>query len=112
MGQENRWCKFNKIYPGLSNVSRQGKIFDIVPKKAYPTSTYSDKKTLEFTIELVANTHRNYSSMCIVLPIQTKKSTDKTANINVITVNNFFLSLVKRNWCKTLSRQCKNFTNK
>ena len=55
------------------------------------------KKTLEFTIELVANTHRNCSSMCIVLPIQTKKSTDKTANINVITVNNFFLSLVKRN---------------
>ena len=86
-----------RYIPGLSNVSRQGKIFNIVPKKAYPTSTCSDKKTLEFTIELVANTHRNYSSMCIVLPIQTKKSTDKTANINVITVNNFFLSLVKRN---------------
>ena len=58
---------------GLSNVSRQGKIFNIVPKKPYTTSTYSDKKTLEFTIELTANTHRNCSSMCIVLPIQIKK---------------------------------------
>ena len=30
--------------PGLSNASRQGKIFNIVPKKVYATSTYSDKK--------------------------------------------------------------------
>ena len=42
---------------GLSNVSRQRKIFNIVPKKAYATSTYTDQKTLEFTIELAANTH-------------------------------------------------------
>ena len=84
-----------KYIPGVSNVSRQGKIFNNVPKKAYVTSTYSDKKTLEFTIELVAKTHRNYSSMCIVLPIQTKKSTDKTANFNKITVNNFFCHWLK-----------------
>ena len=75
---------------GLSNVLRQEKIFNIVPKKAYATSTYSDKKTLEFTIELAANTHTSYSSMCIVLPIQIKKSTDKTANVNLVMVNNFF----------------------
>ena len=75
---------------GLSNVLRQEKIFNIVPKKAYATSTYSDKKTLEFTIELAANTHTNYSSMCIVLPIQIKKSTDKTANVNLVMANNFF----------------------
>ena len=51
--------------------------------------------------------------MCIVLPIQIKKirSTDKNANVNVITVNKIFLSFVKRNWCKTLSRRRKNFTN-
>ena len=59
--------------PGLSNVSREGKIFNIVPKKAYATSTYTDKKALEFTFELAANTHTNYISMCIVLPIQIKK---------------------------------------
>ena len=33
--------------------------------------------------------------MCIVLPIQIKKSTDKTANVNVITVNNFFCHWLK-----------------
>ena len=33
---------------GLSNVSRPGKIFIIVPpKKVYATSTYTDTKTLE-----------------------------------------------------------------
>ena len=62
-----------RYIPGLSNVSRQGKIFNIVQKKAYATSTYSEKKTLEFAIELTANTHKNYSSMCIALPIQIKK---------------------------------------
>ena len=82
----NTDASLRRYIPGLSNVSRQGKIFNIVPKKAYTTSTYTDKKALEFTIELAANTHTNYSSMCIVLPIQIKKSTDKTANVNVITV--------------------------
>ena len=62
-----------RYIPGLSNVSRQGKIFNIVQKKAYATSTYSEKKTPEFAIELTANTHKNYSSMCIALPIQIKK---------------------------------------
>ena len=33
-----------RCIPGLSNVSRQGKIFNIAPKKAYATSTYTDKK--------------------------------------------------------------------
>ena len=63
-----------RYIPGLSNVSKQGKIFNIVPKKAYATSIYADKKTLEFTIELAVNTFTNYSSMCIVLPITIKKS--------------------------------------
>ena len=70
-----------RYIPRLSNVSREGKIFNIVPKKAYATSTYTDKKTLDFTIELVTNTHTNCSNMCIVLPIQIKKSTDKTATL-------------------------------
>ena len=33
--------------------------------------------------------------MCIVLPIKIKKSTDKTANVNVIRVNNFFCYWLK-----------------
>ena len=39
------------------------------------------------------------------------RSTDKNENVNVIMVNKIFLSFVKRNWCKTLSRRRKNFTN-
>ena len=46
-------------------------------------------------IELAANTHTSYCSMYIVLPIQIKKSTDNTANVNLITVNNFFCHWLK-----------------
>ena len=84
--KETADARLIRYIPGLSSVSKQGKIFNIVPKNAYATSTYTDKKALEFTFELAANTHTNYISMCIVLPIQIKKSTDKTANVNVITV--------------------------
>ena len=39
--------------------------------------------------------HTNYSSMCVVLPIQIKKSTDKTQNVDVIAVNNIFCHWLK-----------------
>ena len=54
-----------------------------------------DKKTLEFRIELAANTRTNCSSMCIVLPIKNKKATDKDQNVNAITVNRFFCCWLK-----------------
>ena len=79
-----------RYIPGLSNVLRQEKIFNIVPKKRAQNQHTPIKKILELLIELAANTHTNYSSMCIVLPMQIKKSTDKTEKVNVITVNNFF----------------------
>ena len=61
-----------RYIPGLSNVLRQAKIFNIVSKKAYTTSTYTNKETPECTIELAANTFTNYISMCIVLTITIK----------------------------------------
>ena len=33
MGQGNYWCKLIRYIPGLSNVSGQGKMFDIVVKE-------------------------------------------------------------------------------
>ena len=57
----------------LANVSRQGQIYSIVPKKAYASSNYTDRKTLEFNILLASNTYTNYSSLMIVLPVQIKK---------------------------------------
>ena len=37
-------ASLKRYIPDLSNVLRQGKIFNIVPKKARITSTYSNKK--------------------------------------------------------------------
>ena len=83
---------------GLTDTSRQGQIYNIELKKSYATQTYVDQKTLEFTITLAANTYANYSSVVVVLPIQIKKKTDGTADIDatMITVNIFFCTLVKR----------------
>ena len=45
-----------------------------IPRKVFASVTYSDNTVLEFALELTANTHSNYSSMELVLPIQfTKK---------------------------------------
>ena len=34
-----------RYIPSLSDVSRQGQIYNIIPKKAYALNTYVDKKT-------------------------------------------------------------------
>ena len=83
--------------PGLANISRQGQIYNIVPKKAYASSNYTDKKTLEFNILLASNTYTNYSSLMIVLPVQIKKGTNAAQNIDatMIAVNNFFAHWLK-----------------
>ena len=54
---------------GLETVSRQGQIYNIIPKKAYASTDYTDKETLKFNILLASNTHTNYCSLMIVLPI-------------------------------------------
>ena len=78
----NTDASLRRYIPGLS----KEKYLILFKKKRTQRQHIAIKKTLEFTTELAANTHKNYSSMCIVLPIQIKKSTDKTANVNVITV--------------------------
>ena len=59
-----------RYIPDLTDTSRQGQVYRITAKKAYATQTYTDQKALEFTVILAANTYNNYSSMCVVLPIQ------------------------------------------
>ena len=63
-----------------------------LPRKAYASITYSDKKQLEFVLDLTASTYTNYSTMEICLPLKfTKKSNQALQmNSNMITVNNFF----------------------
>ena len=63
-----------------------------LPRKAYASDTYTDKKKIEFAIELTANTYSNYSTMPVCILIKFTKRTSKTAQLdpNMITVNNFF----------------------
>ena len=45
-----------RYLPGLANVSRQGQIYGIVPKNAYASTNYTNKKIVEFNILLASNT--------------------------------------------------------
>ena len=58
---------------------------------------------LEFTIQLAANTFSNFSMMCVVLPIQIKKSTNKATDIDdgLVIVNGFFFR-----WLKEIDISC------
>ena len=79
----------SRYFPNILPVSRQLQIAGELPKKAYASVTYTDKKQLEFVLELTANTYSNYSSMEICLPLQFY-SKQKTKFANVMTANNFF----------------------
>ena len=52
----------------------------------------SDKKQVEFVIDLTANTYSNYSTMEICIPIKFTKISNKAQQMdaNIMTVNNFF----------------------
>ena len=81
-----------RYIPNLLPVTRQNQLADTNPRKAFASITYSDKKNLEFILELAANTYSNYSSMELVLPIQITKNTTKMAQLDadMINVNKFF----------------------
>ena len=55
------------------------------------------KKTLKFNIQLASNTYTSNSSLIIVLPIQIKKATDASTDIDatLMTVNNSFAHCLK-----------------
>ena len=94
--------KLARYIPNVTEVSRQNQIAGSLPRKAYASQTYTGKKNLEFVIELTANKYFNYSTMCLVLPIQFTKKTTKTAQTDdeLITVNNFF-----GHWIKDIDRR-------
>ena len=81
-----------RYYPNIYPITRQSQIASDFPKKAYTSDSYVDKKMLEFTIQMTANTYSNYSTMEICLPLKFSKKPTKTANLdgNMTTVNNFF----------------------
>ena len=73
-------------------ITRQAQIAGELPRKSYERVTYSDKKQLEFRIDLTAGTYINYSTMEICLLMQFSKKSNKAAQMdaNMITVNSFF----------------------
>ena len=73
-------------------------MYTIMPKKAYALTNYTEKKMLDFNILIASNTYTNYSSLIIVLPIQIKKATDASADIDatsIIVNNNFYVHWLK-----------------
>ena len=81
-----------RYIPNILPVTRQSLISGIDPRQAYANETYTDKKTLDFTIKLAPNTYTNYATMEIVLPIKLMKKSNTSTDIdgNLIPVNNFF----------------------
>ena len=81
-----------RYIPNVLPVTRQNLIAGIDPRRAYASETYTDKKNLDFTINLAPSTYTNYATMEIVLPVQFVKKSQKAQQLDddLMPVNNFF----------------------
>ena len=70
-----------RYYPNIYPITRQSQIASDFPKKAYASDSYVDKKMLEFTIQMTANTYSNYSTMEICLPPKFSKKNNKNSKL-------------------------------
>ena len=67
----------SRYFPNILPITRQSQVAGELPRKAYASVTYSDKKQLEFILDLTANTYSNYSTMEICLPLKFTKKSNK-----------------------------------
>ena len=79
----------------LSNIlpiTRQSQVASKLPRKAYVSVTCSDKKQLEFILDLTESTYSSYSTMKICLPSKFTKKSNKAQKMDaqMMVVNNFF----------------------
>ena len=49
----------SRYFPNILPITRQAQIAGDLPRKAYASVTYSDKKQLEFVLDLTASTYTN-----------------------------------------------------
>ena len=64
----------SRYFPNILPITRQSQVASELPRKAYASVTYSNKKQLEFIVDLTASTYSNYSTMEVCLPLKfTKK---------------------------------------
>ena len=82
----------SRHFPNILTITRKSQVADKLPRKAYASVTYSDKKQLEFILDLTASTYCNYSTMEIFLPLKFTKKTNEALQMDaqMMTVNNFF----------------------
>ena len=82
----------SRYYPNILPITRQAQVAAELPRKAYASETYTDKKKFEFVLEMTANTYSNYSTMLVCIPAQFTKRTSKCTQMDatMVTVNNFF----------------------
>ena len=82
----------SRYYPNILPITRQAQVAGELPRKAYASETFTDKKKFEFTLEMTANTYSNYSTMLVCIPVQFTKRTSKGTEMDatMVTVNNFF----------------------
>ena len=63
-----------RYFPNILPVTRQAQVAGEVLRKVYTSVTCTDKKQLEFILDLTANAYSNFSTMEICLPLRfTKK---------------------------------------
>ena len=102
IGKVEKVCRFlktgkadgnlSRYFPNILPITRQSQVAGELPRKAYASVTYSDKKQLEFILDLTANTYSNYSTMEICLPLKFTKKSNKAQKMDaqMVMVNNFF----------------------
>ena len=81
-----------RYFPNILPVTRQAQIASKVPRKSYASVTYTDKKQLEFILDLTANNYSNFSTMeiCVLLRFTKKNNKHLQMDGQMITVNHFF----------------------
>ena len=67
----------SRYYPNILPITRQSQIAGELPRKAYASVTYSDKKQLEFVLDLTENTYTKYSTMEVLFPLNLQKTKKK-----------------------------------
>ena len=87
-----------KYIPGMLDLVYQQMIENIDTKEQVAHIFYKDMEMLEFQIMLSNEYYTNPNSIDICLPIKIKKVTNEANDIDydLITVNNFFLHLLKK----------------
>ena len=57
----------SRYYPNILPITRQAQVAGELPRKAYASKTFTDKKKFEFTLEMTTNTYSNYSTMLVCI---------------------------------------------